>query len=355
MKKYFFFSSLIIIILIFFYIYKENLNINNFLKKIEDDTGLIISINENESLNIFPVFYYQNKISINHRNNDLESEEALIRIKKNYWPTSKIDIDLDSESILYKGLNFRNANIISNYKNKIFILKKFTADLIEGNISTSGQINFDNSKKIFLKGSFKNIYFNRALNQLNIANWKRVNIKISSPKFNFNTINGSNKEIIENLNGKLDIKGSLFFVSTEEEKFGATLLSLIADKFSEILSVSKSVNYLLNRFADIPSDISGNLKFTNGFISSENLLIQNEKGKAKFLFKFDILENSINGKILFFKEDNIFLEAELKGNLQNPEILISDDVLDPNNKKNIKNIFEDGIQSLVDRILKIDD
>ena len=36
----------------------------------------------------------------------------------------------------------------------------------------------------------KNIFLNRVLHQLNIENWERVKVKVSSPSFNIKTISG---------------------------------------------------------------------------------------------------------------------------------------------------------------------
>jgi len=359
MKKILFILlSLIIIFFIIFYLINDRLNINKILKKIENEIGISIKLEKKGKWEYYPKLKYQNNLSLKMINDNLIIENSNINISRNYKIISPLIINFESPSILYKGLNFRNSKIISNYKNSTFILNKFTSDLIEGNINANGYLNFDDSKTISLNGSFENIFLNRVLNQLNIENWERVKIKISSPSFNIKTTNGSSKEIIEKLNGNIDIKGSVFFVSTEEERFGATLLSIISDKLTEMLLISKSISYLLDKFADIPSNISGKLNFTNGIISTDNLLLENKKGKVKFSFKFNILNNNIDGRVLFFKENDIFLEAELKGNLQNPEILIEDKILNENeskNKKNIKNIFDKGIQSLVDKLLEIND
>ena len=49
------------------------------------------------------------------------------------------------------------------------------------------------------------------------------------------------------LNGEMDVMGSIFFVSTEEERFGAAFLSLLADKIANMMSLSKSISYLLEK------------------------------------------------------------------------------------------------------------
>ena len=48
----------------------------------------------------------------------------------------------------------------------------------------------------------------------------------------------------------------------------------------------------------------------------------------------------------------------LKGNIENPEILIGGEVFQKNGitkPQNIKEIFDEGIQSLVDNFLKLND
>ena len=59
-----------------------------------------------------------------------------------------------------------------------------------------------------------------------------------------------------------------------------------------------------------------------------------------------------------YENNNIFLTAELKGSIKNPEILIGGEVFakDGNTKpQNMKQIFEEGIQSLIDNILNLYD
>ena len=54
----------------------------------------------------------------------------------------------------------------------------------------------------------------------------------------------------------------------------------------------------------------------------------------------------------------IFVEAVIKGNLQNPELLIGGEVfaeVGSTSPRDIKKIFEEGIQSLVDSLLDRND
>ena len=350
-------SLTIIFSLIFFFI-KDKININKILKNIERDTGINITLKKNQQWSYYPKISYQNNLSLYGNNDKLIIKNSNISITRDYGITSPFVIKYQAPSILYRGINFRDSRINSEYRNKIINLNKFSAKVIDGNIDINGYLSLNNDEKISLNGSFDNISINRILKQLNIANWERVKIKLSSNHFSLNTINNTSTNIIKNLNGEMNISGSVFFVSKEEERFGATFLSLLANKFLNIKPLSKSLIYLLDKFADIPSDILGKINISEGVVSTEKLLIENKREKAFLTGSLNLKSNEIDGKIDFYRENNIFLTAELRGSIKNPEILIGGDVFIKEGytePQNIKEVFERGIQSLVDSILNSND
>lgn len=359
MKKiFFFFISITIILILITFSLKDKLIINTILENIEKEIGISVELKDNQKWDFYPKISYQNNLSINNINNNLIIKNSKINIKKNYWFNSLFIINFKSPSIKYKGVDFRNSEIESVYKNKTIILNKFNTNIIDGNLNLNGRLNLFGNKKISLNGSYDNISLNRILKQINISNWERVKIKISSSNFKINSINGSMKQIIKNLNGDMNISGSIFFVSTEEERFGAAFLSILADKIADMMSLSKSISYLLEKFADLPSNISGKIKINEGILITKNMLINNSKGKALLTGSLDLNTKIIDGKIDLYKNNMIFLTVDLKGNIENPQILVGGKVLvnNQNNKsQNIKEIFEEGIQSLVDNILKLND
>ena len=359
MKKIFFFllAIPIILLIIFLAIYNE-LNVNKFLANIQKDTNLIINLEDKGKWNFYPSIEYENMISAKGMENNVVIDKSKIRFLKNYWPLSPLRLELVSPSIQYEGLTFRNSSVNAKYSNQIIDISKFKAKLIDGDIKTGGKISVDEKKSIQLSGSFNNISLNTILEQANIARWDRVNIKIASPRYNLVTTYKSKESLIANLNGLMEIKGSVFFISTEEERFGAALLSLLVDKVASLSSVSKSISYLLDRFADVPSAITGELQFINGTISTKELLLQNNNGRALITARIDMLSNNINGKINFYEEDSVFVEAIIKGRLQNPEILIGGEAFAEDGTtvpRDIKKIFEDGIQSLVNSLIEKND
>jgi hypothetical protein len=285
-------------------------------------------------------------------------KKSTFDISRDYKITSPFIINFQSPSILYKGVNFKNTLIQAEYDKDFININKIYADVIDGNVNILGRIELNKKKNIQIKGSFDNISLNRILKQLKISNWERVNIKLSSSNFLFNTINLSSKEFIENLNGHVNINGSVFFVTTEEERFGITFLNLLADKFTNLLSLSKSLSYISETFADTPSDILGKVIIKNGILITKNLSISNKKDNALLSGTLDLNTKSINGKIDLFKNDKIFLTANLKGDIENPELLIDGDIFSDDKylqPQNIKDVFEKGIKSILDNIINQND
>ena len=76
------------------------------------------------------------------------------------------------------------------------------------------------------------------------------------------------------------------------------------------------------------------------------------------VLSLNLQSNEIDGNIDLYDNDVIFLTVGLIGDLRNPEILVGKDTFstDKNKKsQNIKTIFEEGIRSLIDDYLKLND
>ena len=73
----------------------------------------------------------------------------------------------------------------------------------------------------------------------------------------------------------------------------------------------------------------------------------------------NIIENNIiDGLINFYENGEVYLEATLKGNIRNPQILVGGKIIAEENSdtpQDIKKLFEEGINSLVDKLLKVND
>ena len=82
------------------------------------------------------------------------------------------------------------------------------------------------------------------------------------------------------------------------------------------------------------------------------------KEKALLTGSLNLESKQIDSKIDFYKNDTIFFTIKIKGNLQNPEISIEGKFLTKSNNSesyNIKRLFEQGIQKIIDDILNTND
>ena len=354
-----YFLILLVTSIITLFIFKDQLIENFILNNIKKQTGLQIKLQENASWDLFPILnYYNSNVTISHESNSFKIDNAKINLNKNYWPLSPIFINLTSPAINYNGIEIRNSNIEVKYMNKTIYIKNFFGNIIEGNLFLTGVLDIDEKKPFNIKGKFENIPLNTLLKQSKIASWDRVKINLSSHNFNISGKINENKDWSKSITGTFPIKGSLYFTSSEEERFGAALLSILVEKIPSLISISKSVDFLLSTYANKPSNISGVLTLENGLIKSEEIFIKNEEGKSILKGSYNLLKNNIDGTIYFYKQKEIFLEASLKGNIANPQILIGGKVFSENEIKpmqNIKELLEKGINSFVEKMLMLNE
>ena len=255
------------------------------------------------------------------------------------------------------GVSVKNSSINASYKNDIITFDNFEGDLIEGKFKIFGKINLDNKNYFDITGKFKNISLNTILNQLDIAVWERLTVKLSSNNFNINGYAENKNSILKSLSGKVKISGSAYLITSDEERFGAALLSILVEKLPSIAPVSKSVNFVINTYGNVPTSIEGVLDINEGKISSKNIDIKNDYGKSSLIASLDLINKNVDGKIIFFENDEVFLEALLNGDINNPKILIDGEIFGDENStpKDIKKIFEEGISKLIDNLLNINE
>ena len=348
-------ATFIIIILIAYILYSQ-FNSNKILENLEKKTELSINLIGKNIWNFFPIISFKNNdVQIADNQKLFIIQNADIDVKKNYWPFSPILIDIKNAIINYEGMEIRNANINSQYSNNIFYIKNFTGNSVQGKIYFKGSFDLDESQPFKLDGNFENISLNTLLKQSKITNWNRVNIKLSSSNF---VISGNVKEkLLLSINGSIPLEGSLYFTTTEEERFGAAFLSLLTEKIPALKSVSQSIDFLLANFANIPSSINGTLIVNNGFISSDEIVVRNKTGKFTLKGSYNFIKNNLDGKLFLYKKNSIFLEASIKGNLQDPQILVDGKNISKKNEEHqdIKKLLEKGINSFIDKLLSSND
>ena len=276
---------------------------------------------------------------------------------KSYWPFSPFYFDIYSPLININGIEIKNSSINVSYKNDIITFDSFEGDLNEGKFKLFGKINLDNKNYFDVTGKFKNISLNTILNQLDIAVWERLTVKLTSNNFNINGYAENKSSILKSLSGKGQISGSAYLITSDEERFGAALLSLLVEKLPSIAPISKSVNFVITTYGNVPTSIEGVVDINDGKISSKNIDIKNDYGKSSLVASLDMINKNVDGKIIFFENNEVFLEALLNGDISNPKILIDGEIFSDKNStpKDIKKIFEEGISSLIDNLLNINE
>jgi hypothetical protein len=334
----------------------DKFNVYTILYSIEKNTGLKIKLNDDNTWAFYPTINFNNKnATIIHKENLLQIKNANININKSYWPTSPLYINLTSPFTNYAGMEISSLVIDANYANNIFDVKKISGKIIEGDIKLKGKFDLNDNKHFNIIGEFNNISINTLLKQSQGATWERVQIKLSSPNFKLSGKINNNKLLLDSLVGTIPITGSFYLSSNAEERFGAALLSILVEKIPSLSSISQSFNFLLSKYTNIHSSLNGTLKLKNGFIQSDEILITNKETKSIVKGTYDFSNDSINGNIFFYDQNEIFLEASLKGKIENPQILIGGKVFKDNegeSLKDIRQLFDDGINSLLNKLLK---
>lgn len=329
------------------------------LQRIEKQSGFKIELNGKNKLKLYPSITFNNpNVTIKQNNNSLEIKSAILNINKSYWPTSPYHINISSYATNYEGMEIRDLLLKAKYANNVVNIENISGKIVEGNLILNGKLDLDGTQAFFLNGEFDNISLNTLLRQSQVAAWERVEIKLSSPSF---TISGEGKgknNLAASISGSITIQGSFYLISSEEERFGAALLSLLTEKIPSVEPMSQAIDFILSNYSDIPSSINGILTIQDGFIKSDKILIINKMAESSVKGSYDFLNDIIDGTILFYDQEEVFLKLALQGKINNPEILIGGKVFTTKEDeplKDIKLLFEQGINSLVEKLIRSND
>ena len=359
MKKLFIiFLSCIIIGAIIIFAVRDRFSIESIITDIESQTGLDIQLNDDSKYVFYPSINFNNEnVTISKKNIELIIKKAKINISKSYWPSSSIDLNITTPAINYQGIEIRDVFVDASYQNNILTINNFIGKIIEGDVDLNGRIEFNEKQTFNIKGNFNNISLNILLQQSQMATWDRVKIKLSSTNLSLSGIINDNNPLSV-LRGTIPITGLFYLTTTEEERFGATFLSLLVEKIPNISSISKAVNFIVVNYSNIPTSLNGILQIKDGLIFSDEILIKNNSGKSTFNGFYNFIKNEIDGTIHFFEKNDVVVIAQLKGKIDNPEILVGGKIFSENEEQplqDIKKLFDEGINSLVDKLLNIDE
>ena len=144
--------------------------------------------------------------------------------------------------------------------------------------------------------------------------------------------------------------------STQEERFGTALLNILTTKIPELSAISKSLDFIFTKYADIPSQIEGLIVIEKGVIKTKELAIINNNAKMTVDMTYNIIEDDISGILSFYDEEKIYLKTKLEGSINEPKILITGKPFSKNNieepLEDIKKIIEEGITNIFQKLLE---
>ena len=297
---------------------------------------------------------------IQNKDNQFYIEDANFSFVQPYKITP-VNFDINIPSLFIEGLQIKLVKIFGNYS---LVNKKINFNNIEGKIgngdfSSSGSISLLNDQPIKLNGNLKNIYLNQILKQLHLADWKRLEIRLSANNYEVSSQLKSNEILLKNFHGNIPVTGSIYLVSSEEEKFGVALLNiLIAQLLPDYQNLSKSLSQIINNYTNKPVLFEGIIEIKNGVLQTSNLTAINNNNKIQIKGTFDMVSNNFDTKLFFIESEKIVVEAKIAGDLENPKIeIINENKLFDSEKINndLNKVFGEGINNLIDKLLMLNE
>ena len=359
-SKFIFILLIIIFVIIaaIYYIFANKYNLEKIISELKKNYDVTVLLHQNPKWSFNPEISYNFNAKIDSKNQDLSSENIEFILSQPY-NISPINVNIGTKSLYFRGLKIQSFNLNGKYffLNKIFNIHNLSAKVGEGVVNFQAKINRSKKNEFNLSGDFNNLHLNQIFRQLNVANWKRLELKISSKDLIINGKIINEKNFFKSLNGKIPINGSMYFVTTEEERFGIAFLNLLIEKLPQFNSLSKSLSQIVNNFSGSPALVSGLLNIKNGNIETSNLIVTNEKNKIKIEGLYNMQNNLFDAKLFFLEQEDIIVEAIISGNMEDPNIQIVN-AKNLNDQKNInndiKNVFKEGINNFIEKLLNLE-
>ena len=227
----FFFIILFIIGAIIFYSLSKTYNIEKIIHEIELQNNITFELKNNPKWMFFPEIKADFSGKITDNSKQFYSKNINFTFNQPYQFVP-INFIIDTPSFVIRNLEIRFLDMLGNYAiNKKFInMQNIEGKIGEGNFNSNGTIDLLDEKKIILNGDIKNIDFNQLLQDLDFADWKRINLKLSSNNFLISSKLDDVSSFFNNLQGAIPLTGNMYFVTTEEERFGIAFLNLLVEQ-----------------------------------------------------------------------------------------------------------------------------
>ena len=292
MKKIRLFFSIVVIILIILSIFIY-IFLNNFEKE------KIISDIEKKL-----------EIKINERN----------KSKINIFPIVKLNTNLE----------------IKDYKNNLYF----------------DNIRIDISQPLFLTSGKLDILFDNF--NINNVNFSDVNI---SGKVNYIENYFTNRNNLENLFDSIyNINGKITLQTTNEEKFLISFLKLFFEKLEKKENQKFAFSELINAFGNESSNFKGTINKNKYILETSKIEISNKSNRIFIKGEFNYNDNFIDIILDLSQNNEIYLTALIKGDLNEPNINF-----DKNSKffqnlnSNENNLIEESVIQFLNNFFDLND
>ena len=244
---------------------------------------------------------------------------------------------------------------INNDKINIFPIVKFYTNLEIKSIKNYfyiDNININISQPLFLASGNLDILFDNF--NINNVNFSDVNI---SGKVNYIENYFTNRNNLENLFDSIyKINGKITLQTTNEEKFLISFLKLFFEKLEKKENQKFAFSELINAFGNESSNFKGTINKNKYILETSKIEISNKSNRIFIKGEFNYNDNFIDIILDLSQNNEIYLTALIKGDLNEPNINF-----DKNSKffqnlnSNENNLIEESVIQFLNNFFDLND
>ena len=271
-----------------------------------------------------------------------------VYIFQNSFDKKKIISDVEKQyEIKIKEINKNKINIFP-------IVKFYTNLEIESikNYFYIDNININISQPLFLASGNLDILFDNF--NINNVNFSDVNI---NGKVNYIENYFTNRNNLENLFDSIyNINGKITLQTTNEEKFLISFLKLFFEKLEKKENQKFAFSELINAFGNESSNFKGTINKNKYILETSKIEISNKSNRIFIKGEFNYNDNFIDIILDLSQNNEIYLTALIKGDLNEPNINF-----DKNSKffqnlnSNENNLIEESVIQFLNNFFDLND
>ena len=266
--------------------------------------------------------------------NNFEKEKIISDIEKKF--EIKINEKNKSKINIFPIVKLNTNLEIKDYKNNLYF----------------DNIRIDISQPLFLTSGKLDILFDNF--NINNVNFSDVNI---SGKVNYIENYFTNRNNLENLFDSIyKINGKITLQTTNEEKFLISFLKLFFEKLEKKENQKFAFSELINAFGNESSNFKGTINKNKYILETSKIEISNKSNRIFIKGEFNYNDNFIDIILDLSQNNEIYLTALIKGNLNDPNINF-----DKNSKffqnlnSNENNLIEESVIQFLNNFFDLND